>query len=215
MNEDLGDTKAAFFDGKKKELSRTAKLTGIALFSSVAIVLGLTVKIPFFPANTGLYFEIWEIPIVIAFLIIGWESGIYAALVNFVALLLIFPGQLPAGPLYNLLAVISMLIGVSAGQWLASKAKGPNPALVVFLATLFGVIFRVATMTVVNSLLVPLPPPLGFNIPFQGVLALLPIYALFNAITALYTIPLAYGGVRAVALRYRLRTPIALEKSGP
>ena len=87
-------------------------IAAIIVFSALALVLNLSpVKIPA-PYATFLIYQIWEIPIVAAFLLYGPKVGVTVSIVNTLALLAIFQGELPTGPLYNLAAVLSMLLGI-------------------------------------------------------------------------------------------------------
>lgn len=97
--------------GDKKKLDSRAT-AAIIIFSALALVLNLSpVKIPA-PYATFLIYQIWEIPIVAAFLLYGPKVGVTVSIVNTLALLVIFQGALPTGPLYNLAAVLSMLFGI-------------------------------------------------------------------------------------------------------
>lgn len=87
-------------------------IAAIIVFSALALVLNLSpAKIPA-PYAPFLIYQIWEIPIVAAFLLYGPKVGVAVSIVNTLALLAIFQGALPTGPLYNLAAVLSMLFGV-------------------------------------------------------------------------------------------------------
>jgi hypothetical protein len=82
------------------------------IFSALALVLNLSpIKIPA-PYAPFLIYQIWEIPIVAAFLLYGPKVGVAVSFVNTLALLAIFQGALPTGPLYNLAAVLSTLFGL-------------------------------------------------------------------------------------------------------
>jgi hypothetical protein len=87
-------------------------IAAIIIFSALAIMLNLSpIKIPA-PYAPFLIYQIWEIPIVAAFLLYGSKVGVAVSILNTIALLAIFPGALPTGPLYDLAAVLSMLFGV-------------------------------------------------------------------------------------------------------
>lgn len=91
-------------------------IAAIIVFSALALVLNLSpIKIPA-PYAPFLIYQIWEIPIVAAFLLYGPKVGIGVSFVNTLALLAIFQGELPTGPLYNLAAVLSMLLGIYMAQ---------------------------------------------------------------------------------------------------
>ena len=94
--------------------SKTQRLEAIGAFAAVAIILNRLVVIPA-PFLPFLSYEVWEIPIVVAFLVFGIAIAIPAAFANFLILLL-FPGVIFAGPLYNLIAILSMLLGMGIAK---------------------------------------------------------------------------------------------------
>jgi riboflavin transporter FmnP len=77
----------------------TKRLALIIIF--VALTTALNIYGPKFPAPYApfLYYQIWEIPIVAAFLTVGPKTGTGVALLNTFILLLVFPGNLPTGPI--------------------------------------------------------------------------------------------------------------------
>ncbi len=56
-----------------------------------------------------------------------------------------------------------------------------------------------STVTVINYFALQQPYPIGFSMPQEAVLAFLPLGAIFNAIVALYTIPIGNYGVTVCA----------------
>jgi riboflavin transporter FmnP len=183
----------------------------------VALTTALNIYGPKIPAPYApfLFYQIWEIPIVAAFLTVGPKIGFSVAGLNTLLLLIIFPGDLPTGPFYNLIAEVAMLIGIYAAyrimthrcpaEKMSTFVKQRKVALVVS-ATVLGVFTRVAITTVANYFLIAQPSPIGFGSFFSfaglggqaGVLAFLPFSILFNATIALYTIPI--GVVVAIAI---------------
>jgi len=171
----------------------------IAAFTAFSITLNLSklhYPAPFAPY---LIYQIWEIPIVAAFLLYGPKIGAITSVINTLVLIAIFPGALPTGPLYNLAALLSMLLGIYIVIKVASLgSRKRRGTLLIALTTALGVTTRVGLMTVVNSALLPQPPPIGFNMPTAVVLGALPLIGFFNATLALYTIPLGFFLTRAV-----------------
>jgi len=101
-------------------------IAAIIVFTALALVLNLSpIKIPA-PYAPFLIYQIWEIPIVGAFLLYGSKVGVSVALINTLVLLIIFPGELPTGPFYNLAAILSMLIGIYIVQRVAVAFRSPN-----------------------------------------------------------------------------------------
>ena len=186
----------------------TKALSLITIFTALAAALNIYgPKIPF-PLEPFLYFQLWEIPIVIAFLMIGPKSGVLVSVINTLILLVVFPGALPTGPLYNFAAVMAMFLGIYLPYWVAKRGcKAENfgtylknhLALFILTATGMGIAMRVLLLTVINYFALQQPYPIGFSMPQEAVLLFLPLGAIFNAIVALYTIPIAIGITAAVS----------------
>jgi riboflavin transporter FmnP len=168
------------------------------VFAALTISLNLSpAKIPA-PYAPYLIYQIWEIPIVAAFLLFGVKVGMGISILNTATLLLVFPGELPTGPFYNLAAVLSMLFGVVVVQRLVSDVSTRQGTMLPVISTAMGTLFRVGGMTLVNWACLPFPPPVGFGLPTVVVMASLPIIGFFNATIALYTIPVGYFLARIV-----------------
>ncbi|MGE5187758.1 MAG: hypothetical protein ACM3JE_01895 [Betaproteobacteria bacterium] len=188
----------------------TKTLALIIIFSALAVVLNLYgPKIPF-PLYGFLYFQLWEIPIAVAFLYVGTTSGFIVAILNTLLLFVVFPGGLPTGPIYNFIAVLSMLAGIYLPYKIATlNCKAENLgqylkhhlALITISATATGIALRVIVMTVVNLFALPQDYPIGFSMPLIEVYAFLPLGAIFNAIIAAYTIPTAILITAAIMVR--------------
>jgi riboflavin transporter FmnP len=193
----------------------TKRLSLIIIF--VALTAALNIAGPRIPAPYApfLYYQIWEIPIVAAFLTVGPKIGLSVAGLNTLILLMVFPGNLPTGPFYNLIAELAMLIGIYIAYKIATHGC-PAEKIGSFLkqhklglsisATALGVTTRVIITTAANYFLIAQPSPIGFGSFFsfsglggqEGVLAFLPFSILFNATIALYTIPV--GLIVAIAI---------------
>ncbi|MEM3566168.1 MAG: hypothetical protein QXK18_04780 [Candidatus Bathyarchaeia archaeon] len=186
-----------------KQVRTSAKtIAVIAVFAALTIALNLSpIKIPA-PYAPYLIYQVWEIPIVAAFLLYGFLAGIAIAVLNTLVLLMVYPGMLLTGPLYNLAAVISMLIGISI-QKIIHKNLQANRQILAAVLTAFGIVFRVGIMTVVNWAFLRYPPPVGFGMPEPAIIMSLPFIAVFNATLALYTIPLGYVIAEAIKLHIK------------
>jgi riboflavin transporter FmnP len=192
----------------------TKTLALIIIFAALTIALNLAgPKIPA-PYAPFLYYQIWEIPIVIAFLVLGPKSGLIISIINTVILLIVFPGALPLGPLYNLIAVLSMLIGVYAAYRIATRGHETEDLssflrdhvkMISVSATGLGITLRVAVTTFTNYFLLQQSPPVGFSYSSQAALAFLPLSAIFNGTVALYTIPIALAVSVAVVSRFKIK----------
>jgi len=80
--------------------TKTLALT--IVFAAVTVALNPAFTNIAFPAPYAifLYYQIWEIPIVAAFLIGGPKTGVFISILNTVVLLAVFPGASPTGPFY-------------------------------------------------------------------------------------------------------------------
>ena len=192
----------------------TKKLALTIVFAALTVALNpaFTNIALYAPFAYGLIYQIWEIPIVIAFLIISPVAGVAISLLNTSVLLAIFPGVLPTGPFYNLAATLSMQAGIYAAYVLArrfNRRKTENPVSQfepkwVALYTAMGILSRVAFMSVVLYFALPQQPPVGFTFSVAATVAYLPFAALFNGTLALYTIPIGYFIAETVRRNLRL-----------
>jgi riboflavin transporter FmnP len=169
----------------------TKTLAAVAIFSALTVALNMSpIKIPA-PFAPFLYYQVWEIPIVTAFLLYGPKAGVAISIINTTALLALFPGALPTGPLYNLAAVLSMLLGIYVVH--RSLPRRINrKAYLTASSTLLGSLLRVGVMTIINWVCLRYPPPIGFSMPQEAITAMIPLIAFFNFTLALYTVPAGY-----------------------
>ncbi len=193
-------------------MSRSRTISAVALFTALAFVLNLLIKVPA-PYAPFLVYQIWEVPILACFLIFGAWAGVAVSVLNLLILQVVYPGPLPSGPLYNLAAILSTMLGVAIAHRLFSK-RGAGPSLVAGVATVLGGLSRVVTMTVVNGIFLPFGYPIGFSIPPAALPEALTLIAIFNATLVLYTVPLAYFVLRTVSARYRLSVAYPLGERG-
>ena len=178
----------------------TKRIAIISMFTAVTVALVLSpLKIPA-PYAPFLIYQIWEIPIVMALLLYGSSIAVSISVLNTIILLAVYPGSLPVGPLYNLAAVLSMLMGIYIVQRLA-RGRFEKVIGLTVSSTAIGITTRVGVMSIVNWIAMPYPYPIGFGVPPEAALVLLPIIGLFNATVALYTIPSGYFLARAISHR--------------
>jgi riboflavin transporter FmnP len=193
--------------------NNTKTLGLIIVFAALAIVLNLYgPKIPF-PMTEFLWFQLWEIPIVVAFLLIGPKTGLAVAGLNTLVLFAFFQGGLPSGPIYNLAAVLSMMLGVYLPYLIATrKCRTENIGaylkkhilVLTVTATALGIVLRVAVMSIINYVALQQVYPFGYQFPEPAALAFVPIVAIFNAIIAAYTIPIAIAITIALLSRIKI-----------
>ena len=189
----------------------TKRIATITIFTALSVTLVMSpIKIPA-PYAPFLKYQIWEIPIVAAFLLYGPLVGVATSIMNTIILLTVYPGDLPTGPLYNLVAVLSMLLGAYIIHRFTTKQfTRRRESLLTASSTVLGIIIRVIVMTIVNWIFLRYPYPIGFSIPEEGLIPMLPLIGLFNATLTLYTIPIGYFLARAVSVG--TKTPIWRQK---
>jgi riboflavin transporter FmnP len=188
----------------------TKALATSIVFAALTVALnpaisGIGVPAPYAPF---LIYGLWEIPIVAAFLLVSPASGILISLLNAVVLFVFFPGALPTGPLYNLIALFSMLTGVYIGRRFFTRGAEQEKAVLKTAAasTVLGIAMRVVVMTVVNYVTLRQGYPIGFGMDELAILGFLPLAALFNATLTLYTVPLGEFIADAVKSRLKMKS---------
>jgi riboflavin transporter FmnP len=184
--------------------SKTIALIAVFAALTIALTVYSPIRIPA-PYAPFLIYQIWEIPIVAAFLLFGPRIGVSIAVMNTIVLLLVFQGSLPTGPLYNLAAVLSMLLGILVTIQLLNSLKVHSEAVMTTSVTALGMLLRVGIMTVVNWVFLRYPPPVGYSMPEAEIVAFLPIIGLFNASVVLYTVPLGQIVTKAVSVGTKIK----------
>jgi len=190
--------------------TKTLALT--IVFAAVTIALNPAfTRIAFAaPYAPFLFYQIWEIPIVVAFVLSDPKSGVTIAVLNTAVLLAVFPGASPTGPFYNLAACLSTLLGIYlAYKLIPSKQKTENSTFrygtkAIAFSTALGTISRVAIMSIVNYVFLRYPPPFGYSYSQDAVIAFLPVVGFFNATLALYTIPIALIIAKVISSNLKL-----------
>ena len=175
------------------------KISLIIVLAAVSLVLnprfsGFTVP-SFFP---GLWFQFWEIPVIAALLIMDLKSAVLISLLDTAVLWVLYTGPGFNAPLFNFLALISTIIGVYLAPKLLSKTASkeieiPKRKQMIF-STALGMLFRVLVMVpaVYLGTIFLRPILLGTTVPDAVIIGFLPTIALYDAVVALYTIPLSY-----------------------
>ena len=191
----------------------TKTLSTTIVFAAVTVALNPAISQIALPAPYAPYliYQIWEIPIVAAFILINRKAAVTIAVINAFVLTTIFPGPLLMGATYNLIAVLSMLSGILIIQ---KVFKNPEKTIqkkptytktkFVILSTTLGIIFRVIIMTVVNYLVLRYPFPIGFELDEPFIIASLIPTGIFNATLALYTIPIGLFVAKAINKNLKL-----------
>jgi riboflavin transporter FmnP len=187
---------------------KTKTVAFIIVFAALTIAINVAgPKIPA-PYAPFLYYQLWEIPIVISFLVLGVIAGIAVSVINTLILIVYFPGALLLGPVYNLIAVLAMMIGVYIPYLIATRGcrtenlstyLKKHIAVITLSSTALGIVIRIAVTSLTNYFLLQQGPPVGFKYSPEAALAFLPLSALFNGTVALYTIPAAIAVAIGVA----------------
>ena len=191
----------------------TKTLALLIIFTALTIAINIAgPKIPA-PYAPFLLYQLWEIPIVITFLAIGIKEGIMVTVINALVLLVYDPGPLLLGPIYNLIAVLSMMLGVYIPYKIATRGyKSENInnilkqkiKLLIILTTALGIVLRVVITSLTNYFALQQGPPVGFGLNQTATIAALPLIALFNATVAIYTIPIGISIAIAITSRFKL-----------
>lgn len=187
-----------------KDLATTIIFAALTVALNPGVVPATGIPAPYAPF---LIYGLWEIPIVAAFILINPASGIMISLLNATVLFVFFPGPLPTGPFYNLIALFSMLLGLYVAQRFISHDGTNKQKVLKFAAasTILGITLRVAVMTMVNYITLQQPYPIGFDLEEMAVLVTyLPATALFNGTVALYSVPM--GEFIANVVKSRLKS---------
>lgn len=181
--------------------TKRAALT--AVFSALTIALSpgisrISIPSPF----VGIPYEVWEIPVFVAFLSVGSKPGLFVACVGSLALFAFKPGVMAAG---GVIACFAMLGGFYLAYKLVTR-KVPDGARLssrktVVAATAGGIIFRTIVMAVQNYYTLPLV----VSIPQSYLLGVvIPLTAIFNVTEALYVIPISYFLAKAISARLKM-----------
>ena len=129
----------------------TVSVAGIAVFSSLALILGafsqgLGLNFPIVPY---LQFDFGEVAIVLAFFIFGPIPAAVASFAEFAGLM-VFGQQVPIGPLLKLFALLSTVLGLWAGMKLSSRVGAPGVSRLLGSGALGAAISRAFILTIPN-----------------------------------------------------------------
>jgi riboflavin transporter FmnP len=198
---------------KQAMLMNTKSIALVASFAAIAIALNV-VKVPVFYLP-GLSYTPIEIPVVVAFLLLGFKVGVLVEVLHVLGQLLFFPAG-PAGfavyPM-GLVAVLLMFVGVYFASRFLTRKAGSKETLdrkksTIYL-TAFAAAFRGGLMPLIDYGLlyhILLPLFLGTSIPEAYIVGLVPGFILYNVTVALYTVPIAYLVATKVSSYLRIET---------
>jgi len=179
------------------ERLNTRTIAVVIVFAGLAIVLNPAISgvgVPFL--FTGFIHNVWEIVIIVAFLLMGFKSGISVALINAAFLFSVYPGPSRAlFSLLNTLAVSGMMVGIYFANKLTrknSQDQNPSKARKITLYTALAITFRLIMMLPIVYTL--LHYNIGATPPSESAIFMiaLPLQTFYNITITLYTIPVGY-----------------------
>ncbi len=168
----------------------------VITFAGLAIVLNPAVSgmaIPYPPLPTSLAFNVWEIPIIVVFLLFGFKFGLPVAGINSLFVFSVWPSN-PFLALGTLVTELTMMTGIYLmfrviGHRIPAVTVANRTKLIV-LATVFASLLRIVFQASWTYWL--LKSPL-YNAPDTYVFTVwLPWQAVFNVIQPIITVPLAF-----------------------
>jgi riboflavin transporter FmnP len=188
----------------------------IIAFAALAIALN-TIGIPtiYWP---GFFYRVYEIPIVVAFLLFGLKIGISVAVLNLFGQMMLFPvpGGIVAYP-FGLIAILTMMFGVYlANEFIKRRfpsERASREGRIVLYLTVLGVAFRAAIMPFLDFGVLYhflLPVALGRSISEAYMVGLIPGMVVFNATVPLYTIPIGYFVAKRVNKSLRVSSSLGM-----
>jgi riboflavin transporter FmnP len=188
----------------------TKTIALIIAFSALAIVLN-AIRIPtiYWP---GFFYRVYEIPIVVAFLLFGPKVGVSVTALNLFGQMVFFPipGGIVAYP-FGLIAILVMMLGVYSANMLIKRgfpsASTLREGRIVIYLMVLGVVFRTAIMPFLDFGVLYhflLPVALGRSFTEVYMVGLIPGMVAFNATVPLYTIPISYFVAKKVNKSLRL-----------
>ncbi len=190
----------------------TKRVALVAVFAALAIVLSpsishISIPSPFF----GLPYQVWEIPIFVAFLVLGTRPGLLIACLASLALVAFHPTLIAVG---GVLACFAMLGGFYLAYKLVTRnvpeVAATSTRKIVIATTAGGIIFRTLVMAVQNYFTLSMFLSLqGLdNSPSLIVSFYMPMVAGFNITEPLYVIPLSYLIAKAIGPNLRIGNKI-------
>lgn len=148
----------------------------------------------------GFYYYVFEIPIVTAFLLFGFKSGVSVAILNGIGRMVLLPGPLGFFMIpWSVVVTSSTLLGVYLGHVLLRRRVSSANTLLgrrpIMYFTGLGVLSRALIMSFLDYTVfyrVLLPFVLARSFSDAYIVALMPGIVLFNVTLPLYTIPISY-----------------------
>ncbi len=181
------------------KIDNARRIALIITFTGLAIVLnpaisGITFPFPLLPT---LYFQIWEIPLIVAFMLFSFKVALSADFLNAIFLIAVFPG--PTQPYYwiSAFATAGMMVGIYLASRLrptASEGKPLTKTKFLSLALGLSMLFRVVIMAALMFSVLYFDP-INIYPPMPAMwisLTILPPQAVFNIIMPAIIVPTSY-----------------------
>ncbi len=186
----------------------TKRVALVAVFSALAITLSpgisrISIPSPFF----GLPYQVWEIPIFVAFLMFGPRFGLFVAAVGSMTLVAFQPTFIAVT---GVLAGFAMLTGFLLAYKLVARNGSPesippSTRKTVIAITAGGIFFRVWVMAVLNYFVLPF----AYDMTQSFLVSVaIPSVAAFNITEALYVIPGSYFLARVIGSNLKIGNKI-------
>ena len=195
-------------------MSNAKSVALIVTFSGLAIVLNPAISglgVPF-PLAPSLLFQIWDIPLLVAFLLFGFKVAVPSGLINIAFLSLIFPG--PGRPYFftHIFGSIGMMIALYIAYKIAIQKDSTTFSRTKFLtfSIALAILFRALFMsTVLFGIYYFDPFQVLPDIPIIYVAtALLPLQIIFHIILCTYMVPTSYLIAKVVSKNLKMDNEI-------
>ncbi len=178
----------------------------VTVFAALTVVLSPWVSRIAVPSFVpGLAYNFFELPVVIALLLLGLKPGVAVGLIASLALLPLHPTYTGV---WGILAWLSTILGVFVGYKLVNRGslqgKKSSVGKTVLSITVGAIIFRTLIMAVQNYALFRYPYPIGYDLPEAAIVAMIPPIAIFNATQPLVIVPLGYFLAKAISSRLKI-----------
>jgi len=188
-----------------------SKTIGLVIaFTALATALNLIkIPIPFLPTHS---YQLGDIILVVAFLLLGIKIGLTIAVVNMFVSMAIFPNIVGIiGAPYYLFSILTMVLGVYIFGRIIRPRIHNKPifsAKSALLATVCAVLTRTLLMLPMDFLVFPylvsLVSGLSISESFNIVLMAMPAIILYNVTVPMYVIPIGYLVAKKVSVHLKL-----------
>ena len=145
-------------------------IAGAAVFAALAAILTLARASVPFPLIPYLQIDFAELPIMVSFFLFGPLAAVVTELVHWI-FLNETGSDVPLGPAIKLVAILSTFFGFWLGSLVYSRLGGRTHRPVGFGLSLmfgFGVLIRVAAMTLMNYVVLVYVGPVFFGVDYMA-----------------------------------------------